>query len=380
MYSSVKQCAVVLGVLSLQCTFYTRRPGDNQTSNQTPPDSSSSAGNGGGSAVVGGLTGDPLPGDWLEVSGNLADVPSGFGNLTLASAKPDEDLIIAGLSEGGLWASKSGGLSWTQLGTGKGSSTFTNRPSAIVYDPVAPASFWFSGTYGDGVFRTTDDGETFQHLGTIDRIDLVSVAFDDPQRQILMASVHEQATVYRSTDGGSKWLDITENLGSDVNTCGWPLVIDSQTHLVACSQFGSGMGGIFKTIDGGDTWQRVSEVAGDLAPLLASDGTIYWSVQGDAGLLRSEDSGDTWTRLAISVIAAHPIELPDGRIATVDKQTVVTSADHGDNWKRASPVFPYQAVGVIYSSFQQAFFIWHLSADPMIPSDAISRFAVSDGG
>jgi hypothetical protein len=78
----------------------------------------------------------------------------------------------------------------------------------------------------------------------------------------------------------------------------------------------------------------------------------------------------------------QPIELPDGRIATIGPeygtQYVLLSGDHGVTWKPATSALPFpDEVGVLYSSQRRAFYVWHLTCGPAavpVPADAIMRF------
>src|SRR5438876_11715599 len=89
----------------------------------------------------------PLRAQWVNVTGNLANLPSECGNLCLLSVVPGQDRIIAGIAKQGLWESRDGGMVWTRLGQGTGSDTVVNRPSRIVYDPANADIFWESGIY-----------------------------------------------------------------------------------------------------------------------------------------------------------------------------------------------------------------------------------------
>jgi hypothetical protein len=98
------------------------------------------------------------------------------GNMTYVSAKPNEDLVIAGIALKGLWGSTDGGTSWHQLGSGHGSAKIINRPGSIIYDPARPNVFWQSGIYnGNGIYRTDNNGKVFRALGSIGHNDTVSV-------------------------------------------------------------------------------------------------------------------------------------------------------------------------------------------------------------
>ncbi|HEX4474266.1 MAG TPA: hypothetical protein VH142_04260, partial [Polyangiaceae bacterium] len=195
-------------------------------SSGTPP--STGGANTGGTNTGGASTGGknsggagggspPTPtGGWTNVTANLANMASECGNLSHLSAKPDEDELIAGIAQKGLWASTDGGGSWHQIGAGAGSDTITNRTSSLLFDPDHPDQYWESGIYNaGGVYLTTDDGATFHALGTVHHDDLISVDFTDPARKTMLAGGHEQTqTLYRSTDGGATWDNVGTNLPS----------------------------------------------------------------------------------------------------------------------------------------------------------------------
>jgi photosystem II stability/assembly factor-like uncharacterized protein len=302
------------------------------------------------------------------------------------SSKPDEDLLIAGIAQRGLWGSRNGGGTWTALGTGSGSATITNRTSSILYDPAHPMTFWESGIYNaGGVYQTTDDGVTMSRLGNVTHNDSVSVDFTDPQRQTVLAGTHEQSNhVFRSTDGGKTWTDLGSKLPTNSGFTSQVLVIDAQTHLVGTYTYNnSGTGlGIYRTTDGGQTWTQVFSSPVQGHPLVMQDGTIYWSLAGNAGLVESIDKGQTWTRAAGAnvLVTSGPLELPDGRIASLGPHAVMVSADCGVTWHAATTALPYAPTGLVYSPYEKAFFVWHFDCTGMsnpndpVPSDAVMKF------
>ena len=319
----------------------------------------------------------PLTAQWVNVTANLAGLPSECGNMCLLSAVPGQDKIIAGIAKRGLWQTADGGATWTALGQGANSESIVNRPSRILYDPADAKKFWESGIYNSfGIYRTGDGGQSFQHLGSAKHNDYVSVDFTDSQRRTLLAGGHEQSrTVWKSTDGGQTWTNIGANLPEGTKHSSNPLLLDASTYLVNASGWGQGTGGVFRTSNGGATWTQTSALEANDAPLRASDGSIYWPLASGRGIIRSTDQGQTWTQpCGPGVIKGSQfIELPDGKLAAVAGKGIKISADHGVTWTPAGEPTPVPPAGVIYAPARQAFFIWHWDCKNQVLTNAIWR-------
>ncbi|MEA2700668.1 MAG: hypothetical protein QOI66_4939 [Myxococcales bacterium] len=322
------------------------------------------------------------PAAWVNVTANLAGMPSECGNTPYLAAHPAFDQLITSVAQHGLWASSDGGTSWRQLWPTAGSAQITNRGSSIVFDPLHPDTFWESGIYnGPGVYRTDDNGVTFTALGNAHHIDSVSVDLGDPARLTLLAGGHEQKqTLYRSADGGKTWLNVGMNLPAGTNFCTNALVIDRNIHLVGCSGYAGGTDGVFRTTDGGQTWKQVSTASAAGLPLWASDGTIYWSLIYDHGLIKSTDQGNTWTQPIPNgtLKTGHPIELPDGRIVAPGPKTLMISADKGVTFIALGAALPFIPNSLTYSPFRNAFFIEQFDCKNAVVADAISRYGVDN--
>jgi hypothetical protein len=295
------------------------------------------------------------------------------------SSKPGEDLMIAGVARQGLWESSDGGTSWHRLGGGVRSATIVNRPSSILYDPVHSNVFWESGIYNNnGVYRSDNDGTTFIALGTISHIDSVSVDFSDPDRQTLLAGGHERSrTVYRSQNGGKTWVNVGANLPAGTAFSSYPLAIDSKTFLAGLNpSWAGGTGGIFQSDDSGSTWSHASSRGGGAQPLVASDGSIYWP-DGSGSMVRGTGQGANWTWTEVAgdgtLMNVHPIELPDGRIASLDREHVVISSDYGQSWRPVGPPLPFTPVGLVYSDFDKAFYVWQFDCGNKVLPNAIMK-------
>lgn len=337
-----------------------------------------------GNVIVGGggEGGDTMPdGEWINVTSNLAGIESECGNMAGLSSKPDRDMLIASIALEGLWASTDGADEWVAVGQGEGSAAINNRASSFVYDPEHPEVFWYSGIYGtgSGIYRTDDDGETFVALGDITHNDAVAVDFTDPDRQTLLATSHERQVIYKSTDGGETWDEIQDSLPEGIKVCSSAAVIDADTYLLGCGGgFDIGDPAIIRTTNGGESWEIVAESGATRQPLIARDGSIYWAVEFGGGLVRSEDNGETWDSVIGGTVSSiAPVELPDGRIASLIDDAVAVSDDHGSTWRIVSTKAPIAPAGFVYSPFRKAFYVYYFTCtfpSAAVPDDAIQRY------
>ena len=174
---------------------------------------------------------------WVNATGNLANMASECGNLGLVSANPCSAMVIAGVAKAGLWGTEDAGKTWRKLGSGAGSAVITNRISSVVYDPAHPGTFWESGIYnGGGVYKTTNNGVTFEQLGDVTHTDSVSIDFSDPERKTLLAGPHEATSkLFRSTDAGKTWTDIGKMLPASAGYCTASQVLSATNLLVGCA-------------------------------------------------------------------------------------------------------------------------------------------------
>jgi hypothetical protein len=321
---------------------------------------------------------------WVDATANLTGMESYCGNLSFVSSRPDRDQVLVGVVGQGLFSNEPGSSEWTPLGRGPGSASLNHRTSSIVYDPSDPRRFWESGYYGLGappdasaasVNRTDDDGVTFVGLGTAPPADLVSVDLTDPQRQTLLAGNRGQPKVFRSTDGGGTWSDISAGLPTDLGEASFPHVLDASTYLLGTHKGDKGAAaspGIWRTVDGGATWTQVFD-QGVAGPTLASaDGNLYWVLDA-GGVISSADGGQSWTPLAGTgpvgggqtgdARRARIVENPDGTWVSMSDGVVVVSRDHGGSWQAVGPRLPFEFSGFTYSPNRNAVYAWQNYCD-----------------
>jgi photosystem II stability/assembly factor-like uncharacterized protein len=172
---------------------------------------------------------------------------------------------------------------------------------------------------GDGIYKSTDAGKTWTHLGLRDAQQIAQLALDprNPDRLFVAAAGHpygpnEERGIFRSLDGGKNFEKV---LYRDENTGGADVQIDPvNPDIVYASLWESREGpwenaawngingGIFKSIDGGKTWNQLHEglpdkiVQANLAIAPSSPKTLFAAVAtpGTTKLFRSDDGGESW--------------------------------------------------------------------------------------
>ncbi|MDQ2733357.1 MAG: hypothetical protein M3Y56_17040, partial [Armatimonadota bacterium] len=140
---------------------------------------------------------------WQNVTSNIGGNEWGYAGTMCVTVAPGKDEVIVGVSAKGLWSTVDRGKTWVHLGD-KDKVQINNRPYQIVFDPKDANTFWESGSYGAGVFKTTDGGNSFQQLGSIGHVDGLAIDLDDPARKTLLTGPHEQGrSLTMSLDGGA---------------------------------------------------------------------------------------------------------------------------------------------------------------------------------
>jgi photosystem II stability/assembly factor-like uncharacterized protein len=179
---------------------------------------------------------------------------------------------------------------------------------------------------GDGFYKSTDAGRTWQHLGLRDAQQIASIIIDpkDPNRLFVAVQGHPygpnpERGVFRSLDGGQTWQKV---LYKDENNGGDDLVFDPRnSQVIFASMWSSrrppwttgggynGPGsGLFKSTDGGDTWRQLTkglpgadEGIGRIGPTVSPsdpDRMYAWvNAKKGSGIYRSDDAGESWQQV-----------------------------------------------------------------------------------
>ncbi len=265
--------------------------------------------------------------------------PTRAGRARALSGVPKQpNVFYIGFDNGGVWRSTDYGSTWQPLFDAQS----TGSIGAIAVAPSDPNTIYV-GTgagiirpdlaVGDGVYKSTDAGKTWTHLGLRDSQMIANIEVDpaDPNRVFVAVLGHPygpnaERGVFRSTDGGAHFDKV---LYKDEYTSANDVRIDpshpdtvyaalwqQQQGFYENGSFGGEAGGIFKSTDGGTTWNQLTNglpavVQANLAVAPSRSDTIYATVAvnapsssgappargrgGNTFMYKSTDGGATWS-------------------------------------------------------------------------------------
>jgi photosystem II stability/assembly factor-like uncharacterized protein len=250
------------------------------------------------------------------------------GRVHDVEAVPDNPAIVyVATATGGLWKSVNQGTTWTPIFEDQPVSTFGDIAIApsnvdVIWAGTGEQNNRQSTSWGNGVYRSTDAGKTWTHLGLegTRHIGRIRVHPTNPDVAYVAALGNLWAPsadrgVYKTMDGGRTWNKV---LFVDTLTGVVDLVMDpSNAEVLYAAAYqrlrrawgfnGGGPGsGIFKTTDGGRTWRRLVTglPEGDKGriglAIAASNPRVLNAIvehAGQGGVYRSEDAGESWSRV-----------------------------------------------------------------------------------
>jgi photosystem II stability/assembly factor-like uncharacterized protein len=247
-----------------------------------------------------------------------------------AGVAQQPNVFYIGVNNGGVWKTTDYGLTWNPI--------FDDQPTqsigAVTVAPSDPNVIYVGSgeglqrpdlSVGDGIYRSSDAGQTWQHFGLRDARQIGAIIVDprNSARLFVAALGHPygpnpERGVFRSTDGGATFEKV---LYKDENTGAIDLAFDpSNPQTVYAVLWAARQGpweynnaytgpasGLYKSTDGGTTWRQLTGGLPSAADGLSRIGIgiaptdpkrLYaWVTARTSGLYRSDDGGESWTRM-----------------------------------------------------------------------------------
>jgi photosystem II stability/assembly factor-like uncharacterized protein len=281
---------------------------------------------------------------WRNIGPHRASRTKALDGVT---GKPHTFYI--GVVNGGVWKTTDAGRTWTPIfddqPTGSiGALAVAPSDPRVIYVGTGEAQQRPDLATGDGMYKSTDEGRTWTHLGLRDTQQIAQVVVDpgNADRVFVAALGHPygpnpERGIFRSVDGGRTFERV---LYKDENTGGADVLLDpTNPQIVYASLWQARQGpwengdfrgpgsGLFKSSDGGTTWKplnrglptwdadRLSRIGIGIAPSRPSRLFLVVEAGNRSGIYRSDDAGESWTMVnGDERVVARPFDATDIRV------------------------------------------------------------------
>ncbi|MCJ7582041.1 MAG: hypothetical protein MUP98_16135 [Candidatus Aminicenantes bacterium] len=283
-----------------------------------------------------------------NVSGRCTD-------LAVVTPKGKNFTIYVATASGGVWKTVNEGTTWEPIFEHEASASIGDIALApsnqdIIWVGTGEANIFRSSQNGAGIYKSTDAGKTWKHMGLVDTLTIGRIVIHPSNPDIVYVAAgghewtnNEERGVFKTTDGGQTWAKI---LFVDDKTGAFDLAIDptdpETLYTTAWSRVrpkwndprvlpGYMKSGVYKTTDGGANWNPINTgLPGDqhrgrigIDICLSQPNVLYALVDNYevARELTAEERADSYTRNLTAIIKGA---------------TVYRSDDKGENWKQVS--------------------------------------------
>ena len=250
--------------------------------------------------------------------------------LAVTGVRGQPDVYYFGSVGGGVWKTNDAGRTWKPVFDGQpiasiGAIAVAPSNANVIYVGSGEADMRSSISYGNGMYKSTDAGRTWTHIGLEDSRQIARIVLDpnDSEKVYVAALGHaygpnKERGIFRSIDGGATWKQV---LFKDEDTGAIDLAMkpgDSKTLYAALLQTrrppwsiyapSKGPGtGLYRSRDGGETWEHLSghglpsEDLGRMGIAFAPSNPSRIYLIADAkegGIYRTDDGGESWQRVS----------------------------------------------------------------------------------
>ncbi len=279
-----------------------------------------------GFAAAGKSHGDPY---FRALHWRLIGPFRGGRSVAVAGVASEPRTFYFGGAAGGVWKSTDGGISWRNVSdkffktAPVGALAVAPSDPNVIYAGMGESFIRGDMMTGDGIYKSTDAGKTWQHMGLSGTHVISEIAVDPRNAEVVYVAAlghvfgpNPERGVYKSSDGGRTWKRV---LYRDENTGAVDISIDPHNPRILFASLwqayrkpwvmssGGPGSGLYRSTDGGDTWTNISDHPGLPAGILGKIGVsvsgadpnrVYAIIEAkNGGVFRSDDDGATWQRL-----------------------------------------------------------------------------------
>ena len=251
----------------------------------------------------------------------------GGRSIAASGVKGRKNEAYFGAVGGGLWKTTDGGDNWAPVTDGNitaasvGAVAVSESNPDVVYIGTGETCIRGNIMPGDGVYRSTDAGKTWTHVGFRESHGIAKIRIHPTNPDIIWVAAfgkysvpNSERGVFKSTDGGKSWRKV---LYRDDKTAAIDISVDRTNPNVLYASLweayrkeyqmssGGAGSGLFKSTDGGETWTEITRNPGMPSGLVGRIGVavsgananrVYALVENEkGGLFKSDDAGATWT-------------------------------------------------------------------------------------
>nr|MCS5688894.1 hypothetical protein [Acidimicrobiales bacterium] len=252
--------------------------------------------------------------------------PRGGRVVAVAGDPVNPAVFYFGACAGGVWKTYDGGTYWENVSDGffetasVGAIDVSTADPNVIYAGMGEACIRIDVTHGDGVYRSTDAGKSWQNMGLKDTRHISRVRTHPQNADLVYVAAlghafgpNSERGIFRSSNGGRDWEHVLFK-SEDAGAADLSIDPNNPRNLFASIwqtrrsfwnlSSGGPDSGLWRTTDGGDTWEDISGNPGlpegplgriGVAVSPAQAGRVYATVEAkDCGIYRSDDNGDTW--------------------------------------------------------------------------------------
>ena len=276
-----------------------------------------------------------------DLGATWIDMSAGLGKGGIQALLFDGTTLFAGTpaDSAGMYRSTNGGASWEPVAAGL-------PIGKTIRSLISFGAYVFAGTEGDGIYRSSDHGDTWAKTDINNMLlaQTLVLTFCAKDNELFAGATNG---IYKSTDGGATFQRILNGFPTNIGVFAWSLTASGGNVVAAVTVLFSpseALDAIFYSPDNGSTWHQATlPITPTAVTAVASDGSslAYAGVFGQSssvkGLYKSTDAGVTWSQRPALNVDIERLAAKGSNVLAGDLFAAYYSTDFGENWNFSSP-------------------------------------------